>query len=80
MFLKKADSKLQQDDETVCSVLLNPLPAHTSQEVLNLLKQLGAKHVEEISAGFISAQVKKNVLPQLEELARVEVKHPYQMR
>ena len=79
MFIKKNDPNLQQDDNTVCYILLTPVPDRTYQEALNLLNQLGAKHIEQLSSEFISAEVKKNVLPQLKELARVEVKHPYQM-
>jgi hypothetical protein len=80
MFLRKVDPSSTGDDRTVRSVLLTPLPNHTSEEVLNLLNQIGANQVAEISAGFISAEIPNNAIPLLEELARVEVKHPYQMR
>jgi hypothetical protein len=80
MFLKKVDLGWEQDDEAVCSVLLTALPNHTQEEVLSLLPQLGANQIEELSPKFISAEVKKSVIPQLEEIARVEIKHSYQMR
>lgn len=80
MFLKKSDPNWQRDDKTDCSILLSPLPGHTAKEAQDLLNQLGAEHVEELSPNFISAEVKKCVLPQLQEVAQVEVKHPYQMR
>jgi hypothetical protein len=80
MFLKKSDPNRQRDDKTICSILLSPLPEHTTEEALELLNQLGAEHVEELAPNFISAEVKKYILPQLQEVAQVEVKHPYQMR
>lgn len=80
MFLRKVEPNSPGDDQTVRSILLSPLPNHTKEEVLNLLNQIGATQVEEISAGFISAEVPHNAIPLLEELARVEIKHPYQMR
>ena len=80
MFLKKPDPNKQVDDKSVCSILLCPLPNHTSEEALDLLNQLGAERVEELAPNFISAEVKKYLLPQLEEIAQVEVKQPYQMR
>lgn len=80
MFLKKSDPNWQRDDKTVCSVLLSPLPGHTAAEAQDLLGQVGAEHVEELPSNFISAKVKRGVLPQLQEVAQVEVKHPYQMR
>jgi hypothetical protein len=70
----------QDNDATICAVLLTPLPTRTKEEVLNLLNQIGAQQVEEIATGFISAQVPKNSIPLLEELAQVEIKRPYQMR
>jgi hypothetical protein len=79
MFLKKADSNSQRDDGD-CSVLLSPLSTHTSEEMLTLLIQLSAEDIDEISPGFISAKVSKSVLPQLQAVAQVDVKHPYQMR
>jgi hypothetical protein len=80
MFLKKVEPNSQGDDRTVRSILLSPLPNRTKEEVFNLLNQIGATQVEEISPGFISAEVPHNAIPLLEELARVEIKHPYQMR
>ncbi|MFN9176215.1 MAG: hypothetical protein ACK58N_17365 [Synechocystis sp.] len=80
MFLKKSDPSWQRDDKTVCSILLSPLPGHTFKEAQDLLNQLGAEHVEELSPNFISAEVTKSALPKLQEVAQVEVKHPYQMR
>lgn len=80
MFLRKVDPSWQGDNTNIRSILLTPLPDHSSEEVLDLLNQIGAKQVEEISAGFISAEVPNNAIPLLEELARVDVKHPYQMR
>jgi hypothetical protein len=80
MFLKKSDPNWQRDDKTVCSILLSPLPGHTTEEAQYLLNQLGAEYVEELSPNFISAEVQKCVLFQLQKVAQVEVKHPYQMR
>lgn len=80
MFLQKTDPNEPRDDKSVCSILLSPLPDHSVEEILTLLNQLGAEHVEELAPNFISAVVTKDVLPQLQEVAQVEVKHPYQMR
>lgn len=80
MFLKKSDPSWQRDDKTICSILLSPLPGHTFKEAQDLLNQLGAEHVEELSPNFISAEVTKSALPKLQKVAQVEVKHPYQMR
>ena len=80
MFLRKVDPNSQGDDQTVRFVSLTPLPNRTSEEVLNLLNQIGAKQIEEIAAGFISAAVPNNAIPLLEELAHVEIKHSYQMK
>jgi hypothetical protein len=80
MFLQKTDPNWPRDDKSVCSILLSPLPDHTVEETLALLSQVGAEHIEELAANFISAEVKKEVLPQLQEVAQVEIKHPYQMR
>ena len=80
MFLKKSDPNWQRDDRSMCSILLSPLPGHTTEEVQNLLNQLGAEQVEKLAPNFISAKSQKCVLPQLQEVAQVEVKHPYQMR
>lgn len=80
MFLRQVDPSWQGDLSNIRAILLTPLADHTSEEVLNLLNQIGAKQIEEISAGFISAEVPHNAIPLLEEIARVEIKHPYQMR
>jgi hypothetical protein len=80
LFLRKVDPNLSGDDRTMRPILLTPLPDRIKEEVLNLLNQIGANQIEKISAGFISAEVPNNAIPLLEELACVEIKHPYQMR
>jgi 16S rRNA U1498 N3-methylase RsmE len=80
MSLKKVDPSMPQDVETTCSILLSPLSSNTSEEVLNLLNQLGAENIEQLASNFISAKIGQNKFPQLQEIARVEVKQQYQMR
>lgn len=77
---EKADASSQLNDDAVCSTLLSPLSTHTSEEMLMLLIQLSAEDIDEISPGFISAKVSKSALPQLQAVAQVDIKHPYQMR
>jgi hypothetical protein len=80
MFLKKSDPSLPEDDKTVCSILINILPEHSVEEALDLLKHLDAENIEELAPSFMSAKVKKHLLPQLQTIAQVEIKQPYQMR
>lgn len=60
--------------------LLSPLQGYSQDEVVVKLKDLGAENVEIPAEGFISAEIRPDSVENLEDMAIVEIKHPYQMR
>jgi hypothetical protein len=64
----------------IVSVLLEPKPGSTDDDVIALLNELNLGAGEVLSEGFIAARVPRNTLPQLESVAFVHVKPQKQLR
>ena len=75
-------SEKEPTDQTnvVVSVLVEPLPGHSDEEVVHSLECSGASEVAILAPGFISAQVRRVALEAVEEVAYVHPKHEKQMR
>lgn len=75
MLLKKQSPETpRRGDSDVVSVIVEPLPNHSCEEVLDRLRALGATEVEVVAAGFISASVIRRRLSALEDIAHAGVK------
>lgn len=61
------------------AVMLTPKEARTDQEVLDVLRNVGAREVEVLAPRFISAQVPSSHISDLGEVAEVQVKARKQM-
>ena len=59
--------------EAEVDVLLEPLPGHAADEVVERLYDEGASDVAVLSPGFISARVSRGALRSLESIA---ISHP----
>lgn len=62
------------------SVMLEPRPGSTDDDVIALLNELSLGAGEVLSAGFIAARVPRNTLQKLESVAFVHVKPHKQLR
>ena len=60
-------------------VLLEPLPGHAADEVVERLRDEGASEVAVLSPGFISARVPRGALRSLESIATSHPKITKQM-
>ena len=65
--------------EAEVDVLLEPLPGHAAEEVVERLHEEGASDVTVLSPGFISARVSRGTLRALEPIARSQPKVTKQM-
>ncbi len=60
-------------------VLISPHQGHTQEEVIARLQKLGAENLQFPADGFISAEIRRDSVENLECLATVEIKQHYQM-
>jgi len=74
-----SDSSKPVSDPLI-SALVEPLPGHSDDEVIDALQRAGAKDVALLSPGFISAIVGAVSIPLLERVASVHPKRQSQMR
>lgn len=56
------------------SILVEPEPDYTDDDVVRMLESFGAKDVSLLSPGFIAASVEKSLIKKIEEFATVHVK------
>lgn len=78
MSFKKV-SQPRESSEPVAA-LLEVLPGHDEQVLVEWLRQQGATKVASLAPGFLSVDATRETLRQAESMARVEIKHPKTMR
>jgi hypothetical protein len=78
MFLKKVQQALgfcgiAHRDAAMVDAMLEPLPGHSDDEVMHLLRDGGAQEIDRLAPGFISALADR---PTLEAARAVAFVHP----
>jgi hypothetical protein len=73
-------SERSSDDETLLSVILEPLPDKTDEDVTRWLADANAKGVQILAPRFISAAVPAECLDEARRFASVTVKTRKQLR
>lgn len=74
--MSKARTRNVLAPEARIHVVLEPRKGRAIAEVLSALKEAAAEEIDEVSEGFISAEVKPETMSMLERVAYVEEKKP----
>jgi hypothetical protein len=77
---RRIDSREPAAPAGELSVMLEPLPGHSDDEVVARLEDLGASKVSVLAPGFISAHALADALDAVQEIADVHVKALKQIR
>ena len=56
------------------SVVVEPLPEHTDDEVVAMLEAQGADEISVLSEGYISARIPRDAIEKVEAVASVQLK------
>jgi hypothetical protein len=62
------------DDREPVAILAEPLPGHHDAEIAARLRDLGARAVEVLAPGFVSATLARGRLSELDDIASVGIK------
>ncbi len=76
MFLKKVQIK---ETNEMMAVTIEPMPGHSTEEIVSHLKRSGVTDVKEIASGFISAQIDLPAKRAIEAIAYVHPKRQKQV-
>jgi hypothetical protein len=68
------------DIQDVIAAMLEPLPGHSDEEVVESLRNAGALAVKILTPGFISAKASRAALRNIEAIAYVHPKRQKQTR
>jgi|tagenome__1003787_1003787.scaffolds.fasta_scaffold20962679_3 hypothetical protein len=75
MWLKKRSAKVNTEhDRGAVAVLVEALPGHSDEEVVNRLRMIGAHRAEVLAPGFVSAAIERGRIEELEDIAQVGIK------
>ena len=78
MFLKKVSQPLEEPIEAR-AVTIEPMPGHSTQEIVSCLKSRGVTKIQEIASGFVSAQIDLVAQRAVERIAYVHPKRQKQV-
>lgn len=76
---KKTTQGSANAPDGLLAVMLEPLPGHSDREVVDVLTVHGAREIEILSPGFISAQIDRSALKIAEAVAFVHPKRRKQL-
>lgn len=79
MWLQPVPNQTIHNHSHLVPALISPRQGHTTEEIVERLKDLGAHEIQCPAKGFISAEIATDSLKNLESIAIVQIKHHHQM-